>query len=135
MSKNTNRIKGAAEGGQFRHAGLSVAPKADPESPAPAHLLDYAGLYAFKYRANLSDDELIASALCTYFGNFAPLTMTKYFTFDFIVAEDEQGERFRFALPSNRSSMSPSKLDLAKLVRGFRKARSLPVEMAGLYRA
>lgn len=135
MSKKTKRNKSAAMGGQFKHAGLSVVPKASLESPAPTHLLDYAGLYVFTYRANLSDDELIACALGKYFGDFAPVTMSKYFTFDVMVAEDELGERFRFALPSGRSSESPPEADLANMVRGFRKARSLPVEMAGLHRA
>lgn len=135
MSKKTNRNNSAAMGGKFKHAGLSVVPKTDLESPAPTHLLNYAGLYVFTYRANLSDDELIACALGKYFGDFAPVTMSRYFTFDFIVAEDEQGERFRFAVPSTKSSESPSEADLANMVRGFRKARSLPVEMAGLNRA
>ena len=135
MSKKTNRNRSAAMGTPFKPAGLSVVPKADLESPAPTHLLDYAGLYVFTCRTNLSDDELIACALGKYFCDFAPVTMTKYFTFDFIVAEDAHGERFRFAVPSGRSSVSPPEADLAKMVRGFRKATSLPVEMAGLYRA
>ena len=130
MSKKTNRKKSAAMGGQFKHAGLSVLPKPDLESPAPTHLLDYAGLYTFLCRTDLTDDELIACTLGTFFGEFAPVTMAKYFTFDFMVAEGDDGENVRFVRPTTRDATSPDPKARAAKIREFRKVRTLLAELA-----
>ncbi len=131
MSKKTNRNNGTAKRAIFKTAGLSVLPKTDLESPAPTHLLDYAGLYTFSCSDDLTDDELIAYTLGTFFGDFAPMTMAKYFTFEFMVAEDD-GENFRFARPTKRDATSPDAKTRAAKILGFRKVRSLPAELAAL---
>ncbi len=132
MSKKTNRNNGTAKRAHFKTAGLSVLPKTDLDSPAPTHLLDYAGLYTFLCSADLTDDELIAYALGTFFEEFAPVTMAKYFTFDFMIADDDDGENVRLARPTKRVATSPAPKTRAAKIREFRMVRSLLAELAAL---